>query len=383
MSAVHDELLLSKAELAERTAVLWKHELEWVRQHPKPDLGGFHDLMEKELSSKDNFRLPPIDVAMWPEDVFCAIDVSDPEKFNDQFIELPMEVRASGFEKFFWGAHNGFALFCFSFMIFSEEKVDALFLYIISLVVFGSLICLFTFVLGRRAGAVVRFNRQAQLVHVDKGDGNVAHIPWRHVQPMTCLGTRPSAILRVCAPEPHARSETNRLTMINRKDAEKINTLFAAPYGIPVTMTDTDHSSVPSNLRRLEFLRRYMEHGLLAIQPHPAAIEQGLVERAEDFDNPRNICATGWAGKYVFYPIDRAWHYFCLGPWLDKRARRAAEAFDWSEEVKNLCGRNPDLRGLDPRPVKSRTDIYYRPDAFSFQMVDRYGRPVSDQKARW
>jgi hypothetical protein len=151
--------------------------------------------------------------------------------------------------------------------------------------------------------------------------------------------------------------------------------------GIRVTLSDLDHSSTHNNLQRLEFMRRYMEHGLQAIQPHPRAIAQGLVENPEQFDDPKRM-RVGLAGKYFLYPLDRAWHYLSLGPWLDKRARRSAEGFEWNDEVKNLCGPNPDLRGLHTRPVKSRTDVYYRPDGASYRLVDRRGTPLRFEPAK-
>ncbi|HIH2751410.1 hypothetical protein L3V59_36250 [Burkholderia aenigmatica] len=382
MSTVQDDLPLNEAELAERGTALWRNELEWVRQHPRPDLADFHRLMEKELISKDDFRLPSIDVAMWPEDVFCNIDIGNEEKFNDRFIELPVGTRASGLEKWFWGAHNGFGIFALFFFLFSEEKEGALFLYFMVAVVFWPLIYFFTFRLGRVPMGRARYNRQAQLIHIDDGQGHMAHIPWRLVEPTVSLGVGPSAILRVCAPAPYAESEIFRLRMVGRCDAEKLTRLLEKTYVVPVTMTASDHAGMFSNLQRLEFWRRYMEHGLRAVQPNAEAIVQGRVVDTSDIGNPKEMLKEGWDAKYVLYPLDRLCHYLCLGPWLDKRARRrATEAFEWNDEVKNLCGPNPDLRGLDTRPVKSRTDIYYRPDAGGFRMVDRHGRPVLGGKA--
>ncbi|MDF5981576.1 hypothetical protein P4056_08695 [Pseudomonas aeruginosa] len=92
--------------MAEREKELWANELEWQRQNPHPDLSDFHALLDKEIRRQKLIRLPGLDIAMWPEAVDCDIDVSNTEKFNDRFIELPSETRASGFEKWFIGAHN-------------------------------------------------------------------------------------------------------------------------------------------------------------------------------------------------------------------------------------------------------------------------------------
>jgi hypothetical protein len=117
------ELPQTREELNVRIDLLWREELEWVRQHPNPDLTEFNELIEKETSKSTVNKLPPLDIAMWPQDVFCDIDVSNPEKFNDRFIELPTDTRASGFEKFFWGFHNGMSLFLFAALIFGDDDV--------------------------------------------------------------------------------------------------------------------------------------------------------------------------------------------------------------------------------------------------------------------
>jgi len=127
-----------------------------------------------------------------------------------------------------------------------------------------------------------------------------------------------------------------------------------------------------------------MADGIAAIQPDPEMVAKGRLEDPEDYDNPKEAWRVDWWSRNVMYPLDRAWHYLAFGPWLDKRARARAEAFRWPQEVEDLCGPNPDLRGLDTRPVKARTDFYYRPDGATCKLVDRQGRllPIESRARR-
>lgn len=375
------ELPQTREELNARIDQLWREELEWVRQHPNPDLTEFSELIKKETHKSNVKKLPPLDIAMWPADVLCNINIGNTEKFNDHFIEPPMETRASGGEKIFWGFHNGMVLLLLSHLIIgNEDPISLLLFYLIVLVVIGPIIYFVTFRFGKEKLGRTRYNRQAQLVHIDNGKGHVAHIPWRNAVPLVQTGFWPSSMMRICVPRPQADAEEFNLRTSRAPGTLDDN--LRDIYGIDIALSNEDHSSIHSNLQRLEFMRRYMEHGLQAIQPHPQAIEQGLVKDPEQRDAPKRICATGWDGKYVIYPLGRIWHYFCFGPWLDSRARRRLEGFEWNDEVKNLCGPNPDLRGLNTRPVKSRTDVYYRPDGASYRLVDRWGNPLRFEPAK-
>lgn len=373
---------LTKAELAEQEKALWANELEWQRQNPHPDLSDFHSLLEKEIRRQKLIGLPGLDIAMWPNAVDCDIDVSNPEKFNDRFIELPSETRASGFEKWFIAAHNLlFSTILITSFFDPRSWWSSLVTYGIVAVIFWPLIYFVTFRLGSEGSSGgVRYNRQAQLVHIDDGQGHVSHIPWRHVVPFVSIGVGPASLMRLCAPQPHAYSAYYDVLAIGHDDAERerLQSLreLIGPFNVRVSMTEIDHVNVRRNLQRLEFLRRYMSDGIAAIQPNPQRVASGRLVRPEDYDNPRNILAGGWVAKFLLYPLDRAFHYFTFGPWLDKRARACVERFKWTQEVVDLCGPNPDLRGLDTRPIKPRTDIFYRPEGFTFAILNAHGDPI-------
>jgi len=374
---------LPKQELAERERALWQAELEWQRQNPNPDLSDFHARVERELRRSGAVRLPGLDIAMWPASFWSKIDISNPEKFNDRFIELPVDKYASGFVKWFMGMHNSFLALIVFVLVVERDIGDFFLAYSIVAFVFYPLIYFFVHFSGKGTSGGVRYNRQAQLVHVDDGEGRVAHIPWRQVVPIVSVGVAPSSLMQLCAPFPHARMEYYKLLEIGR-DVEAFRSAEAAegPFGLRNLMAEGDHASAWSNLQRLEFLRRYMADGIAAIQPDPELVAKGRLYDTETFGDPRNMRQLDWFWKYVMYPIDRAWHYLAFGPWLDKRARARAEAFRWTQEVEDLCGPNPDLRGLDTRPIKARTDFYYRPDGVSAYLVDRNGNRLPRRPAK-
>lgn len=285
----------TKAELAEREKELWANELEWQRQNPHPDLASFYVQLDKEVHRKKLLPLPGLDIAMWPEAVRCDIDISDSQKFNDRFIELPHETRAIGFEKWFIGAHNLFLSIIV--MAYCIDKGPWLWWrpltdYGIVALLLLPPIYFFTFRIFRNVtSGGTRYNRQAQLVHIDDGLGRVAHIPWRQVVPFVSIGVAPASLVRLCAPVAQARKLYEKVLEIGRDDVDYLRSLSESrePFGVPINMSELDHINLRRNLQRLEFLRRYMSDGIAAIQPHPELVAAGLVEKPGDYDNPRNI----------------------------------------------------------------------------------------------
>jgi hypothetical protein len=371
-----EEAPLSKNDLEARIDKLWHEELEWVRQQPNPDLTDFNALIEKEKNKGSVGELPPLDIAMFPSDVALDIDINNQKKFNDRFLEQPIYSRASGLEKIILGFHNGMALLIALNLAFTTTSItDGFTVYFITLLFIAPFIYLFIFNIGKAKAGRIRYNRQAQLVHIDNGKGHVAHIPWRHVRVLNNIGIAPASIMLFCAPRSRADTERYKLLIRGNPNPPHLDKIWGI-YSFGISLKSTDSISVAANLQRLEFIRRYMEHGIKAIQPHPDLTSKGLLADPERSDDPKQIYNAGGFLKYVLYPLNRIWHYFCFGPLLDRWARRSVEGFEWNEEVKNLCGPSPDLRGLNTRPVKSRTDVYYRPDGTSYRLVDRHGKAL-------
>lgn len=371
-----DEQPLSKDEIKRRARDLWSEELECVRQQSNPDLTSFEIAVEKELQRRGVHPLPPMDMAMWPECVLSRIDVSDPQKFNDRFIELPVEVSSGGFFRTLHGFPISLLLVAFLASFAPDVEIaETAFLAGGVLLVFGPLL-FWLHVAGRSDGVGgTRYNRQAQLVHEMDEKGNVAHVPWRHVRPVVNMGVAPSSILMLLVPYPRAALEEDRLRSIGSPYQDSIDKLLG-PFKVNATLHYGDHASVASNLQRLDFLRRYMEHGIGAVQPSEEAVRLGMVEEAQAVEKPQDLKNLGWLMRYVIYPLDKVWYWICLGPLLDRQARKAAERTRWPKEVEDLCGPCPDLRGLDTRPIRSSTQYYYKPTAYNWTVVDRNGNPT-------
>ncbi|MGO4398420.1 hypothetical protein [Achromobacter sp. PAB15] len=292
----------------------------------------------------DHGALPDITYAMDPEQVLLRDDVSNPVQFNDCYIEPRVEgeitflmqlstlgvpfslltvfVLAPIFGEF----HIKGALICIPFVLFS-----ALFLWM------GT----------GMAQTRVRFNRQAQLVHVIYGE-TALHLPWRDVRPYTEFGH--DYRLRLYFPVPYL--EIMRLPSVDAGRVRKRKYPFIVGGDFDVH----DHLFFDKNLQRLEFIRRYMEDGLAAIQPDPEWIKEGML-RVPTGDSP--LVRTGKLSD-IFLIWDIFFNLISLKPLLDRWIKHKANSFRWPEEVERLCAPGADLSAYDTRPVKSSTRYFYR-----------------------
>lgn len=355
MSQQPQEAPLSTDELETRVAALWRGELEWVRQHPNPDLSMFDAEFEKELSRTEIHELPALDIAMWPKDLNFNIDTSDPGKFNDRFIEIPAKCSSSAVLLLI-SIHHVVLMFILALAVFTgASPVEFAPLYLFALLILAPL-TYYAIKSNKLSAGRIRYNRQAQLIHIDNGQGRIAHIPWRHIRPAVDNRYGPMGALQLYAPHPHAAIESNKLRTSGNPHPSYLMEPYTCGSGIEGLY----------DLQRLEFLRRYMEHGIKAVQPQPGTI------------TPQQKATYS---RHRLSPLLRVWHWLCFIPLLDRYMRHGAENAEWSDEVQNLCGPAPDLRGLDTRPVKSRTDIYYRPAydhpvSFGYRLVNRHGHPL-------
>ena len=381
MSEAQTERRLPDAEIKKKVQAFWDEELEWVRQHPNPDLSEFEASIEREMKRSGMHRLPPLEMAMWPGSVLCDMDVSDSKKFNDRFIELPTGTSSHWFFRGLHGTLVSFLLFAFLMSFHPDvDVVDAVILGGGVLFLLGPLLFWMHWISWSAGVGGARYNRQAQLVHEMDHEGNVAHVPWRNIRPVVNIGVAPSSILVLYAPRPRPILEEYKLNIVGNPKPwpiEKTRGIFQ----VAASLHYLDHSAISSNLQRLEFLRRYMEHGISAIQPSEEAVRLGLVKKPQAVGKTQDMKELGGLMKYLFYPVGKVWYWICLGPLLDRRARAAAARTRWPQEVEDLCGPNPDLRGLNTRPVRSSTQHYYKPTAYSWTVVDRNGNPTFSAKA--
>lgn len=159
------------------------------------------------------------------------------------------------------GAHH--VIFLISLIAaIADDALIAAWFYLFSLLFLAPLIY-FSTKLNKTTSRRIRYNRQAQLIHIDDGQGHVAHIPWRHVRPVVDYRHSGQGALHLYAPRPRAEQEAYGLTHAGNSNPPAID--FAGPYCCGSAFSIHLHG-----LQGLEFVRRYMEHGLKAIGPTTA-----------------------------------------------------------------------------------------------------------------
>jgi hypothetical protein len=292
----------------------------------------------------DHAALPDITYAMEPDTVCFFDDVSDPAQFNDRYIEPRVEGQITFLMQLSTlGVPMSLLIVFVLAPLFGEFHIR------------GALICIPFFLMAwfflwmgtGMAQSRIRFNRQAQLVHVTYGD-YVVHVPWRDVRPYTEIGH--DYRLRLYFPVPYAEIMSQPDLDPERVRKRKV------PFIVGGDFDAHDHLSLDGNLTRLEFIRRYMEHGLEAIQPKPEWVNEGLTRKPTGDVELMNLGGlNNIVIVFLFF-----FNLFSLKPLLDRWIKHKANSFRWPEEVERLCAPGADLSAYDTRPVKSSTRYFYR-----------------------
>ncbi|MCA8490631.1 hypothetical protein [Burkholderia arboris] len=337
------------------------------------DAAGFEKQIEALRAKSDHIGLPGITIAMWPPKVCFADDVSDPRVFNERYIE-PDFIRGQCSMIMYCSAlmhHFSLAILLIAFFKNLGGIIEAILqtgvAYAFFLIIYG-----FIFRLAA-LGAISpthRFNRQAQVVHIPWGNQTL-HMRWRDVRPFTQIGQTLNGRFRLHLyfPQPH-------LTF-GKVSKNFIRKLYSGPFDLEGDFASHDGTTFWANLDRLEFIRRYMEHGLEAIQPDDHLRRLGRVHKPSGF--PGSTPNPDWWDLYVSRPFVRLLYWCATGPLIDWWVARKRAAYRWPEEVERLCAPDADLSGFDTTPVKSRTDVFYRyAGDRGYELVDAKGRPVSE-----
>jgi hypothetical protein len=319
------------------------------------------------LSEKRGYAaLPTIETAMHPKEFMRRDDVSDERCFNDRFIEPQWQCAASIVAQL--GACvvtlSIFLLYVVAPIFDGEFRLGYLW------IVLGA--CLFAWLFIGLAGSSekyrMRFNRQAQLVHLYDGK-DLINIPWRDASPFVEPGS--DYRLRLVFPMPYAQ--------MSYAEEKVIRNAYRHGFIISGEFDSNDHLFMGETLERLEFIRRYMEHGIHAVQADEENIRNGLARKPQGrVTPPANHQGLGPLVRYVLGPFDTFFYWFCAGPLIDRWLDYKASQFRWPEEVERLCAPGADLSAYDTRPVKSRTNMYYRYEGMDkgIVLVDRDGRPL-------
>ena len=313
---------------------------------PRESDAWFERRLEKLRNDKRWMELPSIEHAVTPDGTTFFDDLSDHGQFNEQFIENRVDQGGKvSMTKLVAGIFL-FALISFIFDFIDEGLVfDVwdfgfwIFLSVVLILGFFLLVCL-------RYGhpAPIRFNRQAQLVHVLLVPSfSVVSIPWREVRPFINFQRDVWG------------SYNLELLFPYRQPIGKKTRDF--PFKISGGFCSSDWSMAYSAAMRFEFIRLYMEKGLDAIPISEEAKRMGTLTRPSghvrkdppDFNkDPISYIWRVWLNRLLVFPyvIDRI---------MEKREVN----FRWPEEVERLCEEGADLSGIDTRPVPARTDEYY------------------------
>ena len=307
---------------------------------PRESDAWFEAHLEKLRNDKRWMELPGVDRASTPDETVFFDDLSDADQFNERFIESRVRQGASvSMTKLFVGIWLGWILG--SIMLLAEGRVSVDGFFIVSC----SILTLFVWACFKYGYPnPIRFNRQAQLVHiVILPSFKVVTIPWREVRPF------------ICFQRDLWGSYNLELLFPYRQTVGKKTRNF--PFKISGGFCSSDWSLAYSAAMRFEFIRLYMEKGLDAIPISEVAREIGTLTRPSghvrkdppDFDkDPISYIWRVWLNRLLVFPYV-----------IDRIMERREANFRWPEEVEKLCEQGADLSGIDTSPVVARTDEYY------------------------
>ncbi|WP_431289538.1 hypothetical protein [Burkholderia cepacia] len=294
----------------------------------------FEEGIARWLKRPDQAPMEPVDLAMWKGDAKFENNIGDRELFNERFIESRFgDEKSIDLVYILSMLHTIYVSVMILSIFMGEWLWEFLLFYPIANVVFFFGMWLLTGPSTR-----IRFNRQAQRVHVVDRRGRAVTLCWRDVMPFFEL-------------MPPGRVE--------------LKLAFPAPAGVNSYVTDgvlwlngefdmLDSADMGTAALRFEFIRRYMEEGLDAIQP------TADLEVYRKPSPPSRLNSFYWPG---------------FGPLIDRWANYHRSRFRWPEEVERLCAPGADLSGIDTTPVASDRIIFYRYDVRerNFYFCDREG----------
>jgi len=286
------------------------------------------------LKRTDQAPMEPVDLAMWKGDAKFENDISDHELFNERFIETRFEDEKSTDLIYMLSMLHTISVVVMVSSVFTGDWFWGLLaIYpVVNIVFFMGLWGL------TKLSTRIRFNRQAQRVHVVDRGGREITLRWRDVQPFFQLMPPGRVELRLAFPPPPGVWD-----FVDR-----------GVLWLSGEFDMLDSANIGTAALRFEFIRRYMEEGLEAIQP------TADLEMYRKPSPPSRLNSFYWPG---------------FGPLIDRWANYHRSRFRWPEEVERLCAPGADLSGIDTTPVASDRIIFYRYDVReqNFYFCDREG----------
>lgn len=303
----------------------------------------FEQMLAK-LKNDPKWRpLPDIQSAMAPHQVSFADDLSDTALFNERFVESHVFVGKLALALRLTCTAGLATSIILAVTITHSVLAGRSWQEIASLNGMLTLLSASLFVMAYRFCKIepvyVRFNRQAQLVHIYRGGRQAVSAPWRDVHPFTKLSA-----------SGRGRFSLKLVFRTGPSDLEVASGAFDIG----------DEAGMAANLLRLEFLRRYMAEGLSSIQPDPAR----TLRKPGGFGPP----ATK-NGGLLKKRVVRPGYYLTGGFWIDGYLRRRAANIPWPDEVQRLCAPGADLSAYDTTPVPARKNVYHRFNGNGFDVI--------------
>ena len=285
--------------------------------------------------------LPGPEWALAPDWSVFYDDISNPDQFNERFIESRVAIggMASALKLFSFMFFMTVVVFIVDCIFYGNFFGDS-----ISLAMMVVMICVtgafFIIALIHSRPAPVRFNRQAQLVHVTTlPKREVITVPWNEVQAFIHFSRDLSGWYNLKLLFPVRKPDKNN----------KIN----EPLEVPGDISSVDKVFPTAALKRWEFIRAYMEGGIHALNIDEELKEKGELIKPTGFSNDieaQTLTSKLWrfAERILVYPL-----YF------EKLLKQREANFRWPEEVEQLCAPDADLSNLNTRPIPSHKDMYY------------------------
>ncbi|CAB3849845.1 hypothetical protein LMG26686_01901 [Achromobacter mucicolens] len=315
----------------------------------------FQEMLSNLRARSDWQSLPDIRLAMWPGQVSFSDDLSDPRMFNERYVESRVFAGKMAFVLYLLcGAFLTSSAFILYFVWWTLDEGGTAYEALADswvIVLLSALTGWLAGVLLKLEPACVRFNRQAQVVHIYDGPSKATTVAWRDVHPFTEFSTSADGKFAI------------RL-VFQTGPADLAMASGAFDIG--------DESAMIDNLTRLEFLRRYMAEGLTAVQPDPQRIPCKPSGFTKSVTLKEDGVLSFLLAKFFVFPA------YCLagGPFIDRYLLRRASLLQWPAEVERLCAPDADLSGYDTTPVRPHKHHFYRFDGRGIEIVGNDGNAI-------
>jgi len=326
------------------------------------------ELRQETLQDYNNdsttIPLPDINMAMHPGQVCFSDDVSDETMFNERYIESRVHEGMNAFVLYLAAMmHNVMFVSILSALIYTitTDRLD--FILIIGFLI-GYAISFFGPYFAFKIASLtpVRFNRQAQVIHYPLSKDEVLTIPWRQAKPYMRLGRVASGShnLMLIFPDPRNPGDPNNPNIIETASA----------------FDSSDYTVASGIYERLEFIRRYMEKGLDAIEPCQELIDENMVHKPTGYEKPMKFKDHPFLAP-IFFIFRMFFYILGTGPLVDLWIKKQVRNFKWPEEVERLCAEGADLSSIDTTPVNAQTERFYEFHGISDLIyVDKNGRRI-------